>query len=150
MASIDVFPPLTPELNVRCIKKSLRFYTELLGFTILFERPEDGFATIALDCAVIMLEQIEELATQNYPWVTAELEYPFGSGINIQITVKNLDGIYRHLTKTGYPIQLPLEQKSYRVGGDFVSVRQFMITDPDGYLLRLNNIANVNAGAAQV
>lgn len=150
MASIDVFPPLTPEFNVRCIKKSLIFYTELLGFTICFERPEDGFATIALDGAVIMLEQIEELAPQNDPWVTAELEYPFGRGINFQITVKNLDGIYSRLTNSDYPIQLSLEQKTYRVGGDFVSIRQFMVTDPDGYLLRLNSIANVNSGATQV
>ncbi|MBB2497507.1 VOC family protein [Pseudomonas sp. UL070] len=145
-----MFPPLTPELNVRCIKKSLSFYTELLGFSICFERPEDGFATIELDGAVLMLEQIEELAPQNDPWIPAELEYPFGRGINFQITVKNLDGIYRCLTDNSYPIQLPLEQKSYRVGGQFVSVRQFMIIDPDGYLLRLNSLANVNAGAAQV
>ncbi|SDU15401.1 Catechol 2,3-dioxygenase [Pseudomonas pohangensis] len=150
MASIDIFPPLTPELNVRCIKKSLSFYTELLGFTICFERPEDGFATIALDGAVLMLEQIEELAPQNDPWITAELEYPFGRGINFQITVKNLDGIYSRLMENDYPIQLPLEQKTYRVGGKFVSVRQFMIIDPDGYLLRLNSLANVNTGVAQV
>jgi len=110
MAIIDIFPPLTPELNVRCIKKSLRFYTELLGFTICFERPEDGFATIELDGAVLMLEQIEKLAPQNDPWITAKLEYPFGRGINFQITVTDLDGIYSHLAKHHYPIQLPLEQ----------------------------------------
>jgi catechol 2,3-dioxygenase-like lactoylglutathione lyase family enzyme len=149
MVSIDIFPPLTPELNVRCIKKSLSFYTELLGFAICFERPEDGFATIALEGAVLMLEQIEELAPRNDPWITAELEYPFGRGINFQITVKNLDGIYSRLAKKDYPIHLPLEKKSYRVGGRFVSVRQFMIIDPDGYLLRLNSLANVNSGATQ-
>lgn len=148
MASIDIFPPLTPELNVRSIKKSLSFYTELLGFSICFERPEDGFATIELNGAVFMLEQIEELAPRNDPWITADLEYPFGRGINFQITVKDIDGIYLRLTNNSYPIQLPLEQKSYRVGGEFVSVRQFMIIDPDGYLLRLNSLANVNSGVA--
>lgn len=149
MTSIDIFPPLTPELNVRCIKKSLSFYTELLGFTICFERPEDSFATIQLDGAVLMLEQVGELVAANDPWITAELEYPFGRGVNFQITVTDLDGIYRHLVKHNYPIQLPLEKKSYRVGGEFLSVRQFMIMDPDGYLLRLNSLANLSSGASK-
>ncbi|MBT2774683.1 VOC family protein [Halomonas sp. ISL-60] len=149
MASIGIFPPLTPELNVRCIKKSLSFYTELLGFSICFERPEDSFATIQLDGAVLMLEQVAELASESDPWVTAELEYPFGRGVNFQIIVTDLDGIYRHLIKHDYPIQLPLEQKSYRVGGNFVSVRQFMIMDPDGYLLRLSSLANLSSGTPE-
>ncbi|MGG2399610.1 bleomycin resistance protein [Pseudomonas sp. SH1-B] len=138
MAGIDIFPPLTPELNVRCLKTSLQFYTELLGFAVCFERPEDGFATISLDGAVFMLEQIEELAPQGDPWVTAALDYPFGRGMNFQITVTNLDEIYRRLEEVKYPIRLPLEQTSYRVGEAFLSVRQFMIMDPDGYLLRFS------------
>lgn len=150
MAGIDIFPPLTPELNVRCIKKSLSFYTELLGFSTCFERPENGFATIELDGAFLMLEQVEELAPQNDPWITAELEYPFGRGVNFQITVKDLDGMYSHLAKKDYPIQLPLEQKSYRVGDKLVSVRQFMVVDPDGYLLRLSSLADVSAGKSRV
>ncbi|MEK1907633.1 MAG: VOC family protein, partial [Pseudomonas sp.] len=150
MASIDIFPPLTPELNVRCIKRSLQFYTELLGFSVCFERPEDGFATITLGGATLMLEQVEDLSPQDDPWITGKLAYPFGRGINFQITVTNLDEIYSHLREEKYPIQLPLEQKSYRVGEKFVSVRQFMIMDPDGYLLRLNALANVAANAPLV
>ncbi|MDP3846648.1 MAG: VOC family protein [Pseudomonas sp.] len=140
MDGADMFPPLTPELNVRNIGKSLEFYTGLLGFAICFERPEDGFATIELDGAFIMLEQIEELEPNDDPWITAKLEYPFGRGINFQIIVTGLDGIYSRLLKDGYPIRLPLEQKSYRVGNKFLNVRQFMIMDPDGYLLRLSTL----------
>ncbi len=140
MTSTDIFPPLTPELNVRCIKKSLSFYTELLGFSICFERPEDGFAAIELDGAVLMLEQIEELAPRDDPWVTAKLEYPFGRGVNFQITVMDLDGIHSRLTAHRYPIQLPLENKTYRADSKLLKVSQFMILDPDGYLLRLNTL----------
>lgn len=138
MTGAEIFPPLTPELNVRYIKKSLDFYTELLGFSVIFERPEDGFATIELDGAVIMLEQIDEPIPDNDPWVTAELQYPLGRGVNFQVTVKGLDGIYSRLMENNYPIQLPLEEKTYRVGIQLLSVRQFMIKDPDGYLLRFN------------
>lgn len=76
MTSVEIFPALTPELNVCSIKMSLAFYTELLGFSIMFERPKDGFATIGLDGAVIMLEQLDEPVADNDLWVTAELEYP--------------------------------------------------------------------------
>tara|TARA_R110002020_G_scaffold187119_3_gene385250 strand:+ start:1266 stop:1697 length:432 start_codon:yes stop_codon:yes gene_type:complete len=138
MTGAEIFPPLTPELNVRYIKKSLDFYTELLGFSVIFERPEDGFATIELDGAVIMLEQIDEPIPDNDPWVTAELQYPLGRGVNFQVIVKDLDGIYSRLMENNYPIQLPLEEKTYRVGIQLLSVRQFMIKDPDGYLLRFN------------
>lgn len=43
--SMHTLPPLTPELNVRNIQKSLNFYVNLLGFSI-YQRPEEGFAAI--------------------------------------------------------------------------------------------------------
>ncbi|WP_339414549.1 bleomycin resistance protein [Pseudomonas sp. EA_35y_Pfl2_R5] len=150
MAAIDIFPPLTPELYVCSIEKSLSFYTELLGFSICFERPEDGFATIELEGAVLMLEQIAQLDPSDDPWVTAKLEYPLGRGINFQITVTDLDGIHNSIVKNNYPIQLPLEQKTYRTGSKLLTVRQFMIMDPDGYLIRLNTLINEQSVNTQV
>ncbi|HUE94116.1 VOC family protein [Pseudomonas sp.] len=138
MANIGIFPPLTPELYVRNLGESLEFYIGLLGFSICFERPENNFATIELDGAFIMLEQIDNLDPNNDPWVTAKLEYPLGRGINFQITVTDLDGIHSRLLRYGYPIKLPLEQKSYRTNNSFLNIRQLMIMDPDGYLLRLS------------
>jgi catechol 2,3-dioxygenase-like lactoylglutathione lyase family enzyme len=140
MFSTNLFPPLTPELNVRDIAKSLAFYTELLGFSICFARPEDNFAAIELDGAMFMLEQVDVLEPDNDPWLTAALEYPFGRGINFQITVKHLDAIHARLLKNAYPLRLPLESRSYRVGDTLVNIRQFMLMDPDGYLLRLNTL----------
>lgn len=150
MTSAEIFPPLTPELCVRSINKSLAFYTELLGFSIIFERPEDGFATIGIDGAVIMLEQIDEPVAENDLWITAELEYPLGRGVNFQITVKDLDGIYSRLVANNYPIQLPLEEKAYRAGTKLLNVRQFMVMDPDGYLLRFNTLISEQAFSSEV
>jgi len=150
MNGAEIFPPLTPELYVRSIKKSLVFYTEMLGFSIIFERPEDGFATIGLDGAVIMLEQIDEPVADNDPWIAAELEYPLGRGVNFQITVKDLNGIYRRLMENSYPIQLPLEEKIYRVGTKLLSIRQFMIMDLDGYLLRFNTLISEQVVSSEV
>ena len=39
---------LTPELSVRDFATSLEFYTQGLGFTVRYERPEEGFAFFEL------------------------------------------------------------------------------------------------------
>jgi catechol 2,3-dioxygenase-like lactoylglutathione lyase family enzyme len=140
MATDDVLPPLTPELKVRDIGKTLSFYTGLLGFAVRFERQDEGFAAVELDGAFFMLEQIEDLDPDNEFWVTEKLEYPLGRGINFQITVIDLDGIHKRLLESNYPIKLPLEETSYLVSRQRVKVRQFMIMDPDGYLIRFNTI----------
>lgn len=137
MKITDTFPAMTPELNVRDIKASLNFYTQLLGFKVCFERLEEGFATIERDGAFIMLEQVDIFDAPEEAWLTAELEYPYGRGVNFQIIVDDIDTIHRLILQHGYPIQLPLEQRSYRAGIQLINVRQFMIMDPDGYLLRL-------------
>ncbi|WP_409526313.1 bleomycin resistance protein [Nitrincola sp. MINF-07-Sa-05] len=140
MIKSDVLPPLTPELKVRDVGKSLNFYTGLLGFSIRFERPEDGFAAIELNGACFMLEQIDEFDPDNEFWITAELEYPLGRGINFQITVVDLDEIHTRLLESDYPLKLPLEEVAYRVNNSLVKVHQFMVMDPDGYLLRFNMV----------
>jgi hypothetical protein len=40
---------LVPELDVSDLDLSLTFYTELLGFEVLYVRPEEKFAYLDLD-----------------------------------------------------------------------------------------------------
>jgi hypothetical protein len=49
--------PLTPEMCCSDIKKSLQFYTETLGFSVQYERPEDGFAMLERQGSRIMTDQ---------------------------------------------------------------------------------------------
>jgi catechol 2,3-dioxygenase-like lactoylglutathione lyase family enzyme len=137
-------PPLTPEFKVRDIGESLRFYLDLLGFSLEFDRPENKFAMVNLGGAWIMLEQTEMLDAvtdkqfiEDREWITGALKYPFGRGINFQIVVNDLDSIYSKLLQNDYPIKVPLEERWYRVKDQSVGVRQFLVMDPDGYLLRL-------------
>ena len=46
---------LVPELLVTDINKSLRFWRDLCGFAVLFNRPDEGFAYLDLGGAQIML-----------------------------------------------------------------------------------------------
>lgn len=69
--------------------------------------------------------------------MTARLEPPLGRGINLQIGVPDLDPILAALQGAGHPLFMPPETKWYRVGdSEEAGVRQFLVADPDGYLIR--------------
>ncbi len=125
---------LVPELSVFDLAKSLAFYTELLGFKVLFARPETRFAYLELGDAQLMLEQI----AGGQGWQTGRLEVPLGRGVNFQIEVESLDPILSRLAAAPYPLFVPPEENLYRQGELLHSSREFLVQDPDGYLLRFS------------
>jgi catechol 2,3-dioxygenase-like lactoylglutathione lyase family enzyme len=125
--------PLTPELYCSDLQKSLAFYCDVLGFHILYDRPEDGFAMLERDGARIMLEQIDE---SGRTWCTGDLDYPLGRGVNFQIKVSDVQTLYDKTVAVCGDLFLPLEDKWYRAGDKDLGNRQFIVQDPDGYLLR--------------
>jgi catechol 2,3-dioxygenase-like lactoylglutathione lyase family enzyme len=127
-------PALVPELGVTDLAASLRFWRDLCGFAVLYDRPEDGFACIERDGARIMLDRLG--STRD--WLAAPPERPFGRGMNLEIAVASLAPLLAALEGAGWPKFLPVEEKSYRVGDAMVRVRQFIVQDPDGYLVRFS------------
>lgn len=137
--------PLTPELYCSNIKISLSFYIETLGFTIEYQRKEDGFAMLERQGARIM---IEEIRGTNRAWTAGTLEAPFGRGINLEIKTEKIDQLYDCIQKSGVPVFLPIEEKRYRVNDTLLVNRQFIALDPDGYMLRFSqNIAEIKIPA---
>jgi catechol 2,3-dioxygenase-like lactoylglutathione lyase family enzyme len=126
-------PRLIPELDVSELDRSLRFYTDVLGFQLLFQRPEERFVFLDLEGAQLMLE---EAAGPGRRFRTAPLEQPFGRGINFQIQVSDVNSLYERCVKSGLPIIISLEERWYRKDDIELGNRQFVIADPDGYLLR--------------
>lgn len=126
------FNSLIPELSVSDIKKSRKFY-ESIGFKVMYERPEDKFCFLQLEDNQIMIEEI------NNHWNTGILEYPFGRGINISMTVSDVEALYNHLKEINIKILLELEVHEYQVENKTYYDKEFLIQDPDGYLLRFNN-----------
>jgi catechol 2,3-dioxygenase-like lactoylglutathione lyase family enzyme len=127
-------PALVPELGVSDLDASLRFWRDLCGFAVLYDRPEDGFACIERDGARIMLDRLG--STRD--WVAAPLEYPLGRGMNLEIAVASVQPLLDACAAADWPLFLPPEEKSYRVGAGAVRVRQFIVQDPDGYLVRFS------------
>lgn len=123
---------LVPELSVTHFGKSLHFYTHILGFSIKYQRAEEGFAFLTLGSAQVMIDQIGV----GRDWKTGELEFPLGRGINFQIEVEHLDPILARLTENNVALFMTPEEKWYRVNNREVGTKQFLVQDPDGYLLR--------------
>jgi catechol 2,3-dioxygenase-like lactoylglutathione lyase family enzyme len=127
---------LVPELSVSDIGRSLSFYCDVLGFGVRYQRPDEGFAFVEIGGSGLMLDQLG----QGRDWLTAALEPPFGRGINLQIEVESLEPTVRRLSEAGVTLFQPVETKSYPVGDQVVTQRQFCVMDPDGYLLRFCEI----------
>jgi len=123
---------LTPELGVTDIARSLGFYRDILGFSVVYERSDEGFAYLRYQGLELMLDQIGLGRT----WETGLLQPPFGRGMNLQCKVSSIDPLLTQLLHAGISLYLPVETKTYRVGDRDVTQRQFCVQDPDGYLLR--------------
>ena len=127
------FNKMIPELSVTNLKKSLEFY-QIVGFKIEYERKEDLFAFLSMGEIQFMLQEI----TSDDKWDVAPLTYPFGNGINFQLEVENVSKIYHSLKSNDYKIAFEIEENWYRQGDKLLGNKEFLIQDPDGYLLRFS------------
>jgi catechol 2,3-dioxygenase-like lactoylglutathione lyase family enzyme len=137
--------PLVPELDVTDLNDSLRFYVDVAGFDVVFERRPERFAYLALEAAELMLQ---EAAGPGRRFRTATLERPFGRGVNLQIAVGDVDAVLASVLRSGIEPVVPVEDRWYDLevastvgrwntsGPIRAGNRQFVVADPDGYLLR--------------
>lgn len=124
---------LVPEFYVTDFRKSLTFYTEILGFSVAYDRPEERFAYLDLGGAELMIEQTVDPARM---FIDGALDYPLGRGMHLQIEVPDVDALYARAQASGAPISRPMEERWYRRDAVELGNRQFWVRDPDGYNLR--------------
>ena len=138
MTKSRLITSLTPELCCSNIKISLDFYTKVLGFEIQYQREEEGFAMLERQGSRIMLDEVSMNSAErtSRTWILASLEKPFGRGMNLEIRTTHIDELYKCVQQSGATIFLPIEEKWYRVNDIEVGNRQFIVLDPDGYMLR--------------
>lgn len=126
---------IVPELYCSEFERSLAFYTDGPGFDVVYRRDDERFALLDLDGSQLMIEQTVDLERM---LVAAALRPPYGRGVNLQIPVTDIDGLWARMVGLRCPIFWPLEERWYRVVDRETGVRQFVASDPDGYLLRFS------------
>jgi catechol 2,3-dioxygenase-like lactoylglutathione lyase family enzyme len=122
---------LVPELACTDAAASKEFYVNILGFTVLYDRPDHGFYYLERQGAEIMIEQLSSSS-----WLTSELEPPFGRGLHFQIMTTNLAELYAKCKSCNVQIFRQWDEAWYRANDYYVGQSQFIICDPDGYMLR--------------
>ena len=127
------FNNLIPELSVFDILQTKNFYEEL-GFKIEYERQEEKFVFMSFQDSQFMFEQIHDEG-----WNTGELIYPLGRGINFSIAVDNIENLYTLVKSKKLEIYKKLTKSVYLVNGIEEIQMEFLIQDPNGYLLRFTN-----------
>lgn len=126
---------MIPEFDVFDLKESIHFYVDIIGFNIEYEREENKFVFIQLEDVQFMLQEIDK---EENKWETGKLEYPLGVGINFQIDVKNIDEIYDRIKGNNYKIFVDMEEHWYRKDDELLGCKEFLVQDPNGYLLRFS------------
>ena len=127
------FNNLIPELSVFDIFQTKNFYEEL-GFKIEYERQEEKFVFMSFQDSQFMFEQIHDEG-----WNTGELIYPLWRGINFSIAVDDIENLYTLVKSKKLEIYKKLTKSVYLVNGIEEIQMEFLIQDPNGYLLRFTN-----------
>lgn len=121
---------LRMELFVRDMDISIDFYRRVLGFELL--RKEEGYASLRSGGVVLGLGPIAKLPVENAYFTQGRLAGERGAGVEIVLEVEDIEAMQEHVRAAGYPILERLQDRPW-------GLRDFRISDPDGYYLRLTN-----------
>jgi hypothetical protein len=108
----------------------------VLDFKLAFSRSnlygEPVFAYLDREGIQLMLEAAPS------SWPVAELTKPYGRGINLQIEWPNVIELRDTLMRLAYPLYRDIEETWRETGTTLSGAREFLVQDPDGYLLRFS------------
>lgn len=121
------------ELIVSDYDKSLAFWTGPMVFTVCYTRPAMKFAYLEHpDGAQMMFYE------RDGDWETGPLELPLGRGVVIQLGVKDINTAYNAIIGAGIPRYVELRERWRHWGDREGCQREFLVQDPDGYLVMVN------------
>jgi catechol 2,3-dioxygenase-like lactoylglutathione lyase family enzyme len=128
-----VFSACSVEIMVSEYAVSLAFWCDVLGFAPAYTRPAQKFAYLQrADGAQMMLYE------RDGDWETGPMAVPFGRGVVVQVGVEDVDGLAAHVAGLGVAFYVGLREK-WRDWGDCLGgQREFLVQDPDGYLVMLS------------
>ena len=124
--------PLLAELMVQDYPASLAWWTNLMGFAPVFARPGQKLAMLQHpNGAQVMIYE------RDGDWETGAMEPPFGRGAVLQVQVADVTAAHAIFAAADHPFYVDLREK-WRDWGDCLGgQREFLVQDPDGYLVML-------------
>lgn len=125
------WPKLMVELLVSDLPASRAFWEGRLGFSVAYQRPEQGFVYLERpEGAQVMLHQ------RSGVWETGPLEPPFGRGVMLQVYVDTLEAVLAALGD--WPLHAGPREVWRRHGDREGGAREVFMLDPDGYLVMIS------------
>ena len=125
-----VWAALMAEMMVQDYQRSLAFWIGPMGFAPAFTRPAQKLACLTHpDGAQIMIYE------RDGDWETGPMDAPFGRGAVIQIYVNDAVAMAAAITEANIPFYVPLRDKWRDWGDRMGGQREFLVQDPDGYLI---------------
>jgi len=120
------------EMMVTDYPVSLCYWTKVLGFDLSFERPQQKLACLTHpDGAQVMIYQ------RDGDWEVGPMEPPFGRGLVVQVYVLDATAAAERVQAAGLPFYVALREKWRDWGDRLGGQREFLVQDPDGYLVML-------------
>jgi catechol 2,3-dioxygenase-like lactoylglutathione lyase family enzyme len=118
------------EMMVQDFPRSLAFWTGPMGFAVAFTRPAQKLACLErADGAQIMIYE------RDGHWETGAMQPPFGRGAVIQVYVTDVDAMADAMVAAGVPFYVAPREKWRDWGDRLGGQREFLVQDPDGYLV---------------
>lgn len=111
----------TIELMVKDIKKSIDFYTNIIGFKLHRIGTDGKFAIISFGKSILMLAEVDGLPEPRF------------SGLEVRILVDDIESVYKEVQKRGAEIDKPLIKAPY-------GLNTFHIKNPDGVNLKFASL----------
>jgi catechol 2,3-dioxygenase-like lactoylglutathione lyase family enzyme len=121
---------LAAELVCSGFARSLRFYTDVLGFTTMRYLPERRRAELERDGVAI--EIIERPGDD----AVGSLIYPFGRGVTLVVWTNEVDAVYAGVQAYGARLHRPLAEVFTEEEAGRTGHLCFEVLDPDGYAIR--------------
>ena len=129
---------LTPNLVVRSVEASLKFYREILGleqtitvpdqspyiFGAVTNAPSSGSANASSNVEIFFNDQ--KTVAHEYPKLTATI----GASLTLYMEVDDLPEVLARVQKAGAKISMPVTDQFY-------GMKEFAFEDPDGYTITI-------------
>jgi uncharacterized glyoxalase superfamily protein PhnB len=119
---------LTPNLIVRNVEASLKFYGQVLGLEKAITVPDQSpyvFASVSNGAVEIFFNDQKTVAAE-YPNLAASI----GGSLTLYMEVDRLQDVLDHVQKAGAKISMPVTDQFY-------GMKEFAFEDSDGYTITI-------------